>query len=98
MEWQSDFVSVLKKNNIGYTFWPYKKIDESCMMGIPRPEGWDSVVVKFSETSRNSYREWREARPNQAEARRLLMQYAENSRFDHCLPQTDYIRSMGMKE
>lgn len=25
MEWQRDFVKVLKENNIGYTFWPYKR-------------------------------------------------------------------------
>ena len=96
MEWQAQFVEVMKQNNIGYTFWPYKKIDDSCMMGIPRPEGWDSTIVKFSETSRNSYQEWREARPRQAEALQLLMQYAENCRFDRCQPQTEYIQSMGL--
>ena len=95
MEWQAQFVEVMKQNNIGYTFWPYKKIDDSCMMGIPRPEGWDSTIVKFSETSRNSYQEWREARPRQAEALRLLMQYAENCRFDRCIPQNSYIQSLG---
>ena len=93
-EWQAQFVRVLKENNIGYTFWPYKKIDNSCMVGIVRPAEWDSVIVKFSETSRNSYQEWREARPDQQLARRLLMEYAEGSRFDRCVPQTDYIRSM----
>ena len=66
------------------------------MMGIPRPEGWDSTIVRFSETSRNSYQEWREARPRQAETLRLLMQYAENCRFDRCQPQTEYIQSMGL--
>ncbi len=96
MEWQAQFVEVMKQNNIGYTFWPYKKIDDSCMMGIPRPEGWDSTIVKFSETSRNSYQEWREARPRQAETLQLLMQYAENCRFDRCQPQTEYIQSMGL--
>lgn len=96
MEWQSDFVSVLKQNNIGYTFWPYKKVDGSCMMGIQRPEGWDSIVVKYSETSRNTYQEWREARPSQAQFRRLLSEFANNCRFENCTPQTDYIQSMGM--
>ena len=97
-EWQAAFVQVMKDANIGYTFWPYKKIDSSCMMGIQRPEGWDSCVVKFSETSRNSYKEWREARPDQKTALRLLMQYAENALFTHCQPQSDYIRSMGLKD
>ena len=71
MEWQRDYVNVLKQNNIGYTFWPYKKVDNSCMMAIQRPEGWNSIVVKYSETSRNTYQEWREARPNQAKFRQI---------------------------
>ena len=96
-EWQSQFVQVMKDNNIGYTFWPYKKVDSSCMMGFDRPEEWDSVVVKYSETSRNTYKEWREARPNQQQARRLLMQYAENAKFENCKPQKGYIKSMGLK-
>ena len=98
MEWQSDFVKVLKEANIGYTFWPYKKVDNSCMMSIQRPEGWDSIVVKYAETSRNTYQEWREARPNQARFRQLLKQFAENCRLENCKLQTEYIQSMGMKE
>lgn len=97
MEWQADFVKVLKQNNIGYTFWPYKKVDNSCMMGIQRPEGWDSIVVKFSETSRNTYQEWREARPDQAKFRQLLSEFAKNCRIENCTPQKDYIQSMGLK-
>ena len=93
-EWQANFVAVMKQNNIGYTFWPYKKLDSSCMMGIERPAEWDSVIVKFSETSRNSYSEWREARPNQEVAKQILMQFVENTKFSNCNPQTDYISSM----
>ncbi len=96
-EWQTDFVKVLKQNNIGYTFWPYKKVDNSCMMAIQRPEGWDSIVVKYSETSRNTYQEWREARPNQAKFRELLSEFAKNCRIENCTPQKDYIQSMGLK-
>ena len=97
-EWQAQFVKVMKEVNIGYTFWPYKKIDGSCMMGIQRPEQWDSIVVKYSETPRGTYQEWREARPNQQLFRQLLMQYAENSRFSNCQPQESYIQSLGLKQ
>ena len=97
MEWQADFVKVLKQNNIGYTFWPYKKVDNSCMMAIQRPEGWDSIVVKYSETSRNTYQEWREARPDQAKFRQLLSEFAKNCRIENCTPQNDYIQSMGLR-
>ena len=97
-EWQRQMVQVLKEANIGYTFWPYKKVDGSCMNGIQRPEGWDSIVVKYSETSRNTYQEWREARPDQPTFRRLLSEFAENCKFQHCKPQTDYIQTMGLQK
>ena len=96
-EWQTQFVKVMKEVNIGYTFWPYKKIDGSCMMGIQRPELWDSIVVKYSEAPRGTYKEWREARPNQEQFRKLLMQYAENSKFSNCKPQESYIKTLQLK-
>jgi hypothetical protein len=68
------------------------------MMGIQRPESWDSIVVRYSEAPRGTYKEWREARPDQQLFRSLLMQYAENSRFKNCKPQEGYIRSLGLKE
>lgn len=96
-EWQAKMCHVLRDQNIGYTFWPYKKIEGSCMMAFPKPEGWDSVIVKFSETPRTSFKEWREARPDQAKARQLLMQFIEGAKFEHCIPQTSYIRSIGLE-
>lgn len=96
-EWQAKMCRVLRDQNIGYTFWPYKKIEGSCMVAFPKPEGWDSVIVKFSETSRTSFKEWREARPDQAKVRQLLMQFIEGAKFEHCIPQTSYIRSIGLE-
>lgn len=96
-QWQADFVKVLRNNNIGYTFWPYKKVDNSCMNAIVRPEGWDSVVVKFSEASRTTFEDIRKARPSQDEARRILRQFIENVKFANCRPQNAYIKSIGLK-
>ena len=95
-EWQADFVKVMKQANIGYTFWPYKKLDGSCMMGIQRPELWDSVVVKYSETDRTTYKNLREARPNQQLFRQQLDEFIRNCRFERCHKQEEYIRSLGM--
>lgn len=95
-EWQADFVKVMRENNIGYTFWPYKKLDGSCMMSITRPAEWDSIIVKFSETPRGTYKEFREARPDQQKARALLLQFLENSKKENCSPQKGYIKSMGL--
>ena len=97
MEWQSNFVKTLKEHNIGYTFWPYKKVDDSCMMGVTRPEGWNEVVVAFSEADRSTYAAVREARPDQEIALALMLEYLKNIRVESCVPQTDYIQSMGLK-
>jgi len=96
-EWQADFVKVMKEANIGYTFWPYKKLDGSCMMAIERPELWDSLVVKYSETDRTTYKDFRESRPNQVLFRQQLDKFIENCRFERCRMQEAYIKSMGLK-
>ena len=95
-KWHADFVRVMKENNIGYTFWPYKKLDNSCMMGIQRPAEWDSVIVKYSETDRSTYKDFREKRPDQQKALKLMKEFLNNCRFENCKPQTDYIKSMGL--
>ena len=95
-EWQAQFCQTMKKANIGYTFWPYKKITNSCMMGIKKPEQWDSIIVKFSEADRSSFNEIRKARPDQELGKKLLMQYVENAKKEHCIPQKGYIKSLGL--
>lgn len=96
-EWQADFVSVMEDANIGYTFWPYKKVDGSCMNAVVRPEEWDSVIVRFAEADRSTFEDIRRARPDQEKARRLLREFVENTKFGKCKPQEGYIRSMLLK-
>lgn len=96
-QWQADFCATMKKANIGYTFWPYKKIDGSCMMGIKKPADWDSTIVKFAEADRSSFDAIRKARPDQEKGKKLLMEFVENSKQKNCVPQTGYILSMGLK-
>lgn len=96
-EWQTAVAEMLERNNIGYTFWPYKKVDGSCMNGVRRPEGWDSIVVRFAEADRMTFQQIRDARPDQQTAQRLLREYLENVKCENCMPQTAYIRTMRMK-
>lgn len=96
-QWQADFCATMKKANIGYTFWPYKKIDGSCMMGIKKPADWDSTIVKFAEADRSSFDAIRKARPDQEKGKKLLMQFVENAKKENCIPQKGYIKSMGLK-
>lgn len=96
-QWQADFCATMRRANIGYTFWPYKKLENSCIMGIKKPAEWDSVIVKFAEADRSSFDAIRKARPDQELGKRLLMQFTTNARKENCIPQTGYIKSMGLK-
>ncbi len=95
-QWQADFCQVMRDNNIGYTFWPYKKVDGSCFMAFKAPAGWDEVV-KFSEAPRATYAEIREARPDQAVARQAMIDLLEAVKLENCVKQEGYINSLGMK-
>lgn len=96
MEWQASFREVMETNNIGWTFWPYKKKDDSCMMGIRMPENWDKIVA-FSEAPRGTYSEIRDARPDQGVVRQAMLDFIQNCRIENCIPQTDYIQSLGLE-
>lgn len=93
--WQRDFCDVLEDNNIGYTFWPYKKVDGSCMVAVTRPSAWDSLVVAFAEAPRQSYADIRRARPADAKAvGEVLDEFVQAVLFENCVPQRDYITSI----
>lgn len=94
-EWQAAFSKVMLENGIGYTFWPYKKLDSSCFMGIQRPANWD-LIVQFAESPRTTYKEIREARPDQTLARKILMDFIDNCKCRNNVPQEGYIRSLGL--
>ena len=91
----SDFVDVMRENNIGYTFWPYKKINDSSMMGVATPEGWQEIVT-FAESPRGTYAEIREARSkvDLDAARKALDSYAEGARAENMLVHDNYIKAI----
>ena len=94
-EWQAAFCQVMRDNNIGYTFWPYKKIDSSSFVGIVRPQEWQ-LVIDFAEAPRTTYKEIRAARPNQVTVRKVLTDFIQACELEHCTVQKEYIQSLGM--
>lgn len=95
-EWMSDFVDAMRANNIGYTFWPYKKIGDSAMTGVAEPEGWKEELVAFVEAPRGSYGEIRDARKlcSQERGVELLNRYVENAKAPNMLVHDSYIRAI----
>lgn len=93
MEWQKSFSQVMRDNNIGYTFWPYKKMGDSCMNGWVKPEGWQKII-DFSEAQRDTYAALQAVRPNRDEALKLMNDMLEAIKFENCQVHAPYIESM----
>ncbi|HLN74206.1 MAG TPA: glycoside hydrolase family 5 protein [Prolixibacteraceae bacterium] len=95
-EWISAFCKTLEENNIGYTFWPYKKMgDPTSFVHVNEPDGWQKIV-EFTEKPRGTYKEVREARPDQALTQKTLMDYIENCKFSNCTVNGNYIKAIGL--
>lgn len=94
-EWQTAFCTMLKENGIGYTFWPYKKMGNSCFVGIKPPTDWNKIK-DFSEANRVGYADIRKARPDQATARHLMQAFLKACRFENCKVDTAYINTLRM--
>ena len=69
-EWIASFRTLLEGNNIGWCFWPYKKLDAtSCVASINPPADWDAIVA-FADGPRTTFEEVRKNRPPKEKSRR----------------------------
>ena len=98
-EWMSNFVDVMRDNNIGYTFWPYKKMHDSSMTGVSAPEGWNELI-EFVEAPRTSYGEIRQTRSfcSQERGKELLKQFVENAKAENMLKHQNYINAIQLNK
>ena len=45
-EWVGQFARLLEKNDVGWAFWPYKKMDNtSSVVQFAQPEGWSEITA-----------------------------------------------------
>lgn len=95
--WILAFRKLLEKNNIGWHYWPYKKMEStSCLITFPSPTSWDSLVA-YTKKPRSSFEEIRKARPQdigsiqQALGRFLINLRRPNYRFNE-----KYITGIGL--
>lgn len=94
-EWIKSFRTVLEKNNIGWHFWPYKKMDSpKNIMSIKMPVGYDSVIA-YAETPRASFKDIRAISPDREVIKKALEGLLNNCLFEQCLPNNGYIEALG---
>lgn len=98
-EWISKFVQVLEKNEVGWTFWPYKKMDATTsIVSFARPHGWEKVIEfgKLPQGTGNSEK-LIAVRPSVEESQQAFKDLLEKIKLPGCRKNLSYIKALGMK-
>jgi aryl-phospho-beta-D-glucosidase BglC (GH1 family) len=96
-EWIDSFRTLLEAHNVGWCFWPYKKLDAtSAIASISAPADWN-VIVGFVEGPRTTFEEVRKSRPPIEKTRKVLCEYLEQVKFANCRVNQGYLKALGLK-
>lgn len=96
-EWISSFRKLLEANNIGWCFWPYKKLEAtSCVASINSPAHWDTIVG-FADGPRTTFEEVRKHRPPKEKVQKALSDYLERIKFANCRINQGYLKALGLR-
>src|SRR6266481_3835973 len=98
-EWIAQFAKALEKNNIGWAFWPYKKMEKSsAVVSILPPADWGKIV-EFAKLPRGTghAEERLNARPEEETVTRAFAELLESVRPQKCRVNEGYLKALGMK-
>jgi endoglucanase len=95
-EWIDAFRKLLEAHNIGWCFWPYKKLDAtSNIVSINTPEDW-AAIIAFADGPRITFEEVRKNRPPKEKVKRALSDYLEKIKFANCRINKSYLKALGL--
>jgi len=95
-EWIGSFRKLLEAKNVGWCFWPYKKLDAtSCLVSINSPEDWPTIAA-FVDGPHTSFEDVRKHRPLKDRVQKALNDYLERIKFANCRVNQGYLRALGL--
>jgi endoglucanase len=98
-DWIAQFVTLLEQHDVGWAFWPYKKIaNTSAVVTYLPPVGWDQIMA-FAKLPRGTgYIEARLLeRPDQETVDKAFEGLLENIEIRHCQTNSGYVKALGLK-
>jgi endoglucanase len=98
-KWIEEFRTLLEKNNIGWAFWPYKKMDNTRgPVQFKRPQHWDEIVA-FGQTDRSlgNIERSLKARPPNEHSKIAFRELLDNIQFKNCAVNEGYMKALGLK-
>jgi hypothetical protein len=96
-EWIDSYRRLLEAHNIGWCFWPYKKLDAtSCIVSIDSPDDW-ATIIAFADGPRTTFEEVRKLRPPKTTVQKALNDYLERIKFANCRINRGYLKALGLE-
>ncbi len=96
--WVETFRKMLDSVQIGWHFWPYKKLDNTRgIVTFSVPAHYDALIA-YCDTARFTYGDVRKFRPKDiSEIKKAMDGYLENCKFKNCIKNKGYIKALGFK-
>ena len=97
--WVNDFRALLDKNDIHWTFWPYKKMDNTrAPMQFKLPKNYGKFIA-YADSNRSSYDQIRQLKDSITGIDRksiqiILNEMVENMKFENCTPNSGYCKAL----
>ena len=96
-EWITSFRKLLERNNIGWCFWPYKKLEsDRGVISINKPKDYDAIIT-FANSNRTTFDKVRKNRPDIDIVKKALKDYLKNCTFDNCKVNFGYLKALGLE-
>lgn len=84
--WFTNSIRLLEQNNIGWAWWPYKKIGSvTGTVTIPKTEGYQKILNYWGDSG---------TKPSVTDATSWLMEMAENMKLKNCIIHRDVLDAM----
>lgn len=83
--WFRDAIQLIEERNIGWAWWPLKKLGYNQPLQVKTPVEYQKVLDYWAEKG---------PRPSPAEAEKGLMEFAENLKLENCIYHKDVIDAM----
>ncbi|MBS1598095.1 MAG: cellulase family glycosylhydrolase [Bacteroidetes bacterium] len=95
--WVMDFRKLLEQNNIGWHYWPYKKMNNTAgIITFDTPVGYQEIIL-YADTAKVNFEAIRKFRPKDINAvKKALDGFLDNSQFKNCKPNVGYISALGL--
>ncbi len=97
MQWIESFRRLLEKNDIGWCFWTFKRLDtDRSIVSIKLPEGYSSII-NYADTDRQTFENIRKALPDRDTVNIAAAEYLKNIMIKNCAVNKKYIEALNLK-